>query len=241
MKDNLQDLISHIHGLSDIDTIKIMGTDTETNFAAVSQDQTGKVVIEGSFKQPDPNFKGTFGLPNLVKLKTILGLDEYNEDANIVTKRDGDVAKSIYFENKNKDFNNEYRLMPEDIANTKVGNFIFKGTTWNVTFHPAVESINRLKRQAQANSEVDLFKLKIENNDIKIYFGDPATHNGAFVFHPNVTGTLSSLLKFPVNLVIQVLNMAGDKTMQISERGILEITIDSGIATYRYLIPAQGK
>ena len=35
--------------------------------------------------------------------------------------------------------------------------------------------------------------------------------------------------------------MAGDKTMRISERGILEITIDSGIATYRYLIPAQIK
>jgi hypothetical protein len=29
--------------------------------------------------------------------------------------------------------------------------------------------------------------------------------------------------------------------MRISERGILEITIDSGIATYRYLIPAQTK
>lgn len=241
MKDNLQDLISHIHGLSDIDVIKIMGTDTETNFAAVSQDETGKVVIEGSFKQPEPNFKGTFGLPNLVKLKTILNLDEYGEDANIATKRDNDVAKSIYFENKNKDFNNEYRLMPEEIANTKVGNFIFKGTTWNITFDPAVESINRLKRQAQANSEVDSFKLKIENSDIKIYFGDPATHNGSFVFQSNVTGTLSNILKFPVNLVIQVLNMAGDKTMRISERGILEITIDSGIATYRYLIPAQGK
>jgi hypothetical protein len=241
MKDNLQDLISHIHGLSNIDTIKIMGSDTETNFAAVSQDETGKIVIEGSFKQPDPNFIGIFGLPNLNKLKTILGLDEYNEDANIVTKRDGDIAKSIYFENKNKDFVNEYRLMPEDIANTKVGNFIFKVPAWHVTFDPTVESINRLKRQAQANSEVDNFKIKVENNDIKIYFGDPATHNGAFTFQSNVSGTFNGTLKFPVNLVIQVLNMAGDKTIKIAEKGILEITIDSGIGTYRYLIPAVGK
>jgi hypothetical protein len=29
--------------------------------------------------------------------------------------------------------------------------------------------------------------------------------------------------------------------MRVSEKGILEITIDSGIATYRYLIPAQSK
>lgn len=241
MKDNLQDLISHIHGLSDIDVIKIIGTDAETNFAAIAQDEAGKVVIEGSFKSADPNFKGTFGLPNLVKLKTILSLDDYSEDANVVTKRDGDIAKSIYFENKNKDFNNEYRLMPGEIANTKVGTFKFLNPSWNVTFDPSVEAINRLKRQAQANSEENLFKIKIENNDIKMYFGDPATHNGAFVFHANANGTFNGTLKFPANLIIQILNMAGDKTMKISEKGIIEITIDSGIAIYHYFVLAQGK
>ena len=87
MKDNLQDLISHIHGLSDIDVIKIMGTDTETSFAAVSQDENGKIIIEGSFKNADPEFIGTFGMPNLNKLKTILGFDEYDENSKISTNR----------------------------------------------------------------------------------------------------------------------------------------------------------
>jgi hypothetical protein len=241
MKDNLQDLISHIHGLSDIDVIKIMGTDTETNFAAVAHDDSGKVLVEGSFKDVDSNFKGTFGLPNLVKLKTILSLDDYNEDASIVTKRDEGNAKSIYFENKDKDFNNEYRLMPAEIVNTKVGTYKFLTPPWNVTFNPTVEAINRLKRQSQANSEENLFKVKVENNDIKMYFGDPATHNGAFIFHANVNGTFNGTLKFPANLIIQILNMAGDKTMKIAEKGIIEITIDSGIAVYRYFILAQGK
>lgn len=241
MKDNLQDLISHINGLSDIDTIKIMGTDEETSFATVSYDENGKIVVEGSFKEVDPNFNGVFGLPNLSKLKTILGLDDYQEDATIVTKRDNDIAKSIYFENKSKDFTNEYRLMPADIVSTKIGNILFKTPTYAVTFNPTIDAINKLKRQAQANSEAGLFKIKVENNDLKIYFGDPATHNGMFTFQSNVNGTFNGTLKFPVNLTLQVLNMAGDKTIKIAEKGIIEIVIDSGIAVYRYYILAQGK
>lgn len=241
MKDNLQDLISHIHGLSDIDVIKIMGTDTETNFAAVSQDQNGRIIIEGTFKEPDSEFIGTFGMPNLNKLKTILGFDEYDEKAKISTKRDNNIAKAIHFENKTGDFVNDYRLMAESIVKEKVSTVIFKGATWNIEFNPTVEGISRLKKQQQANSEEQNFKIKIENGDLKIHFGDPATHSGNFVFYPGVTGTISNTLQFPVNLVIQVLSMAGDKTMRIADKGILEITIDSGIAIYRYLIPAVGK
>jgi hypothetical protein len=242
MKDSLQDLVSHIHGLVDIDVIKIMGTAQDTSFAAVSQREDGKIVIEGSLTTPDPEFIGTFGMPNLVKLKTILGFEEYNENANIYTNRDNEgVAKSINFENKNKDFVNSYRLMAESIVVEKVKTVIFKGTTWNIEFAPTVDNIMRLKKQAQANAEENLFKVKVENGDLRIHFGDPATHSGNFVFHSQVSGTLANTLQFPVSLVIQILSMVGNKTMRISERGILEITIDSGIATYRYLVPAHGK
>jgi hypothetical protein len=241
MKDSLQDLISHIHGLSDIDVIKIMGTAQDTSFAAVSQREDGKIVIEGSLSTPDSEFIGTFGMPNLVKLKTILGFEEYDANSNIYTHRDNGIAKSINFENKNKDFTNSYRLMAESIVVEKVKTVIFKGTTWNIEFDPTVDNIMRLKKQAQANAEENLFKVRVENGELRIHFGDPATHSGNFVFHPQVSGTLASTLQFPVNLVIQILSMVGNKTMRISERGILEITIDSGIATYRYLIPAHGK
>ena len=73
MKDNLQDLIEHTHGLGVIDLIKITGTQTETKIAAVAEDKS--VIVEGSFKAPNAEFIGTFGMPNLGKLKTILGFD----------------------------------------------------------------------------------------------------------------------------------------------------------------------
>lgn len=241
MKDNLQDLISHIHGLSDIDLIRIDGTSSETYFAAVCQKDDGKIVIEGKFTVADPEFIGTFGMPNLNKLKTILGFDEYDEHAKVYTSRDDGIAKSINFESKSGDFINNYRLMAEGIVKDKIPKITFKEPPYNVEFEPTVEGISRLKKQAQANSEEQNFKIKLDNGDVKIIFGDPATHNGNFVFYPKVSGAMNYTLQFPVSLTIQVLNMAGNKKMRISERGMLDITIDSGLAIYRYLIPAVGK
>ena len=45
MKDNLQDLIQHTHGLGIINLIKIVGTDKETLVSAVSEDKT--VIVSG--------------------------------------------------------------------------------------------------------------------------------------------------------------------------------------------------
>ena len=47
MRDNLQDLIQHTHGLGCIELIKVSGTDTETTVNAVSDDKT--VIFSGAF------------------------------------------------------------------------------------------------------------------------------------------------------------------------------------------------
>jgi hypothetical protein len=37
------------------------------------------------------------------------------------------------------------------------------------------------------------------------------------------------------------MDLPGEKTVRISDQGATEITVDSGLATYRYLLPAQAK
>jgi hypothetical protein len=37
------------------------------------------------------------------------------------------------------------------------------------------------------------------------------------------------------------MDLPGDKTVRISDKGAAEVTVDSGIASYRYLFPAQTK
>jgi hypothetical protein len=243
MKDNLQDLIQHTHGLNNVELIKITGTDQETQVNAVSEDKT--VIVSGTFKNPNAEFIGTFGMPNLGKLKTILGFDDYDEHAKInVTRvnKDGvDVPSTIHFETKDGSFINDYRLMSKAIVEEKVKTVTFKGTTWNVEFEPTIAGIQRLKKQASANSEQDHFTMTTVNGDLKINFGDPSTHSGNFVFQSGVSGTLNKTWNWPVKVFLSIMDLPGDKTIKIADAGATEITVDSGLATYRYLLPANAK
>lgn len=243
MKDHLLDLIEHTLTVGNMDVIKVTGTDKETKINAVTEGNTA--IIEGIFKTPIADFIGVFGMPNLNKLKTILSFDDYDDKARIFMKRverNGvQTPESIQFETSNSDFINVYRLMNETIVTDKVKTLSFKGATWNVEFNPSVASILRLKKQASANSEEQQFTTKVEGGNLKIYFGDAATHSGNFIFEAGITGSLSHAWQWPVQQVLNILSLSGDKTMKISDQGVAEITVDSGLTVYRYLIPAQSK
>lgn len=243
MKDYLQDLIAHTHGLGNVDLIKVTGTDKDTQINAIAEDKS--VIVSGALKNPVADFIGTFGMPNLGKLKTIVSFDEYDEHAKIsVTKvnKDGvDTPTTIHFETKTGDFVNDYRLMSKAIVEEKVKSVTFKGAAWNVEFEPTVAGIQRLKKQASANSEEEHFTMSTVNGDLKINFGDPSTHSGNFVFQTGVTGSLSKTWNWPVKVFLAIMDLPGDKTIKIADAGATEITVDSGMATYRYLLPANAK
>lgn len=243
MKDHLLDLIQHTHGLGVIELIKIVGTDKETQIAAMAENKS--VVVTGAFKNPIADFIGTFGMPNLAKLKTILSFEEYDEHSKITvnkTKRDNEeVPTTIHFETKSGDFVNDYRLMIKSIVEEKIRTLTFKGATWNVEFEPSVTNILRLKKQASANSEEEHFTMTTVGNDLKINFGDPSTHSGNFVFQSGVKGKLTQPWKWPVKVFTAIMDLPGDKTIKIADQGAVEITVDSGLASYRYLLPAQSK
>jgi hypothetical protein len=243
MKDYLQDLIQHTQGLGNVDLIKVTGTDQETQINAIADDKS--VIVSGTLASPIADFAGVFGMPNLGKLKTILGFDDYDTDAKIsvtTTNRDGvDVPTTIHFETKSGDFVNDYRLMSKAIVEEKVKSVTFKGTTWNVEFEPTIAGIQRLKKQASANSEQEHFTMTTVNGDLKINFGDPSTHSGNFVFQPTVTGSLNKTWNWPVKVFLAIMDLPGDKTVRIADAGATEITVNSGLATYRYLLPANSK
>ena len=243
MKDYLQDLITHTNGLGDVDLIKVSGTDTETHINAISEKKT--VIVSGVLNSPIADFIGVFGMPNLTKLKTVLGFDDYDEHAKISvvrTTRDGvDVPTTIHFETKDGTFVNDYRLMTNSIVEEKVKTVTFKGTTWNVEFEPTIAGIQRLKKQASANSEEEHFTFTTVKGDLKINFGDPSTHSGNFVFQPGVTGSLTKVWNWPVKVFLAIMDLPGDKKVRIADAGATEITVDSGLATYTYLLPANAK
>ena len=240
MKDHLLDLVSHTYDLGCIDLVKIVGAESETTISGLAEDRS--VVVEGQFAGPVAEFIGTFGMPNLSKLKILLNLQEYRENAKLsITKNNTGEPDGINFENATGDFKNNYRFMTTSVINEKLKTVKFKGVNWHIEFEPTVAAIQRLKMQAQANAEETVFQAKTDGGDLKFSFGDHSTHSGSFVFEAGVKGQLKRAWSWPVATVISILSLTGDNIMKISDDGAAMITVNSGIATYNYILPAQSK
>ena len=242
MRDHLLDIVKNTYGLGNIDLVKITGTAEETAIEALAEDRS--VIVQAKTNAPVAEFIGTFGMPNLGKLSTILGIPEYKENAKItLTKQDRNgvqVPVGLHFENAAGDFKNDYRFMSTAVINDQLKNVKMKPVKWNVEVAPTALSIQKLKFQSMAHSDATTFSSKTENGELKFFFGDHSSHAGSFTF-ATTSGTLSKQLNWPVSVVNSILSLPGDKTFKISDEGVACITVDSGLAVYNYMLPAQTK
>lgn len=243
MKDILQDIVAHTHALGFLNIVKVNGDDAQTGIDSMAEDRS--VILQATTKAAQVELKGTFGMPNLNKLDIHLKCPEYKDGASIdvvTAERNGaTIPVGIHFENATKDFKNDYRFMNAEIINEKLKTVKFKGASWDVEVQPTMAAIQRFKLQATANAEETVFTVMTDNGDLKFKFGDASTHAGEFVFQPGITGQLKNEWAWPVAQVLAVLGLNGDKTMRISDQGAMQISVDSGLATYDYILPAQSK
>ena len=243
MKDFLQDLVAHTHSLGFLPLVKVSASNKETAIESMAEDRS--VIVSAKTHTPVESLEGVFGMPNLNKLDIHLKCPEYKENfsIDIVTQeRNGEVIPTgLHFKNGAGDFQNDYRFMNSDIINEKLKTVKFKGAAWTIEFVPSMASIQKLKFQATAHTEETTFQVSTDNNNLVFTFGDASTHAGSFVFQAGVDGKLRQIWSWPVNQVMSILNLTGDKTMRISDVGAMQITVDSGIAEYNYILPAQSK
>ena len=243
MKDYLQDIVLHTHGLGFIDLVKIEGSDEATTLEGLAEDRS--VIVKATFKNTVAEFMGTFGMPNLNKLDLLLKIPVYKDNAKLELlrqERNGtEVPVGIHFENDGGDFKNDYRFMNAEIINEKLKTVKFKGAAWDVEVSPTMASVQRFKMQATANAEETVFTVLTDGTDIKFKFGDASTHAGEFIFATGVTGSLKNEWAWPVQQTLAILSLDGDKVMKFSDQGAMQIQVDSGLATYEYILPAQSK
>lgn len=239
MYSTLRDITSHTFALGIIEVVKITGTEEETVIETMAEDKS--VIVQAKMHQPRPEFIGTFGMPNLSKLNILLGIPEYKEKASITVSTKGELLTGLHFENAAGDFKNDYRFMSAELINEKIKPTKFKGVRWGVDFEPTAAAIQRLKFMSGANSEETTFIAKTEGTDLKFFFGDHSSHSGNFVFQPNVTGSITKGWAWPISVVNNILALPGDKTFKFSDEGAAMITVDSGVAMYNYIMPAQQK
>jgi len=242
MKDILQDVVAHTHALGFLALVKV-SNDNGTVIDSMAEDRS--VILSAETHAPVTEFTGTFGMPNLDKLALHLKNPEYQKDAKIdvvQAERNGETMPThIHFENAAGDFQNDYRFMNKAIIEEKLKTVKFKGAAWNVEITPSVASIARMKLMSAAHTEEPVFNVTTTDENLVFSFGDASTHAGEFVFQHGVEGTLTHTWSWPVAQVQAILGLDGDKTLGISDQGAMQITVDSGLVKYDYILPAQSK
>jgi hypothetical protein len=241
MRDILKDLITHTYALKCIEFVKVTGTENVTKIETIATDKS--LVIIGQTKEPCIELSGTFGMQELNKLNLLLDNPEYKENATIEVIWEVRGGKnqpvSIQFTNNELDCSNKYSLMRSEFIEEKIKKMEFNGATWNSECQPTLSGIARLKLQSAIHNDQDVFIVRVENSDLKISFGNAGTHEGNFVFHKNISGSLKQNWTYPVTRFLSILNLDGEKTIKFSDMGVALITIDTGLSIYNYYIPAQ--
>jgi hypothetical protein len=244
MKDILQDIVAHTNKLGFLNIVKVTGTEDKTLIDSMADDRS--VIMYAETKTPQTDMQGVFGMPQLEKLRYLVDGKEYQEDATIevvTAERNGETLPiGLHFENKDGDFKNDYRFMNQAIIEEKLKTVKFRGVNWHVEVSPTVNAIQRFQFQAGANTEHTTFLAKTDGDKLTFTFGDASSHGGEFVFATGVTGKITKAWTWPVNNVLSILKIAdGNNTkMSFSNDGAMQIELDSGIATYKYIIPANA-
>jgi hypothetical protein len=244
MKDILADIVAHTNKLGFLNIVKITGTEDKTLIDSMAEDRS--VILYAETADPHPDMIGTFGMPQLEKLQYLLNGSEYKDGAKIevtVADRNGEtIPVGLHFENKDGDFKNDYRFMNQAIIEEKLKTVKFRGAKWEVEVSPALNAIQRFQFQAGANTEHTTFLAKTDSDILKFTFGDQSTHGGEFTFATGITGKLTKTWAYPVNAVLSILKAAdvNNTVMSFSDSGAMQITLDSGLATYKYIVPAQA-
>ena len=244
MKSILQDIVAHTNKLGFLNIVKVTGTEDKTLIDSMADDRS--VVMYAETTTPHPDMVGTYGMPQLEKLRYLLDGKEYQEGAKIevvMGERNGEtIPVGLHFENKDGDFKNDYRFMNQDVINEKLKKSTFRGVNWHVEVSPTMAAVQRFQFQAGANTEHTTFLAKTDGGNLKFIFGDMSSHGGEFIFAQGVTGNLNKGWTWPVASVLAILKIAdaNNAMLSFSNDGAMQITLDSGIATYKYIIPAQA-
>jgi hypothetical protein len=243
IKDIFQDIVKHTHSLGFLELVKLTGVDDHTKIDSIKADN--RVIMLGKTNDPFLDEDEVVGIGQLGKLKYLLDCVEYKEDPKIKFTKDvrngEDIIVAVHFENAQGDFKNDFSFMSKQIINEKIKNASFKtAIKWDVELEPSMQSIQRFVFQAQTNPECLTFLPKVENGKLIFVFGDKSTHNGEFVFANGILGKLTKDHTWPIAEVLAILKISDNNTckISISDQGALKISLESGLASYDYIIPA---
>ena len=244
-RDVVQDIVKHTAGLGFISAVKVSGTDSETILDAMDADRT--VILKAKLHNVESEFAGEFGLGNLGFLSGVSSLPNYQDDTatvEVVSRDRNGVSSPDHLLFKDAEGNKDtYRFMSKEIIEQTLQTVKFKGVAWDVTFEPTKQKVSELQQIAGIYGGIQPnFTVKTEDGDLIITVGaSDGSFTGKRTFAKNVDGEIKEGFAWPLAQVLAILKlgMSGSCVMSISSKGALQITVDSGIGQYDYILPAQ--
>lgn len=263
MLSQLRDLVKHTTNLG-IDIIKLTG-DEDGNIKIEGMDTDKSIVVKGTFLKQLPEFEGTSGLGNLdwlsgyvniykeksdkviVKRNTrSFSVEAKDDDGNTLTDSNGniifneveeDIVEEIHFTRKTPKMKNIYRVVDRRQIPEQ---YNFLGADWDVVIQPSRQSIEMLGQQASIGF-TSFFGVKTVNDVLYLTFGDNA--QAEIEFAQGVEGELTKPWIWDISKVLSVLKFADTATCTMSflDKGALQITLNTGIGEYNYIMPAKAR
>lgn len=264
MLSQLRDLVKHTSNLG-VDIIKLTG-DEDGNIKIEGMDADKSLVIKGKFLKQLPEFKGVSGLGNLdwlsgyvniykekddkvvIKrnLRTV-SIETKDDDGTTLTDSNGniiynkieeEVIEEICFSRKTPAVKNSYRVVDRRVIPEQ---YNFHGADWDVVIIPTKQAIDMLSQQAAIGFETS-FGVKTNNRILFLTFGDSSSL-GEFEFATDVEGELLKPWIWDIAKVLSVLKFAENAECKMSflDKGALQITLNTGIGEYNYIMPAKAR
>lgn len=242
MRDYLVDIIKHTLPLGAFDALRIDGDTSETSVSATEVNRL--LVLRAKLNKPLKDLEGTFGIPNIGLLNTILSIPEYEKDAKIAMNYKDDngtqVPFNIHFENENGDFKNDFRLIGKKVIDSKEPTTKMLIDKWPVSFEPSVSAMQRYKYQLSANPDEKTAEFTVKDGAVKASLGDNTSNSGSYEFHSGVDNKLNYGVSVSSGFLASIFTLTGDKTINIGDFGMM-VTVNSGLATYNYVLPTISK
>jgi hypothetical protein len=251
MRETIQDIVKHTGGLGFIETVKITGTDSETLVEAMDNERT--VIVKGKLLTVEPDLKGEFGMSHLSLLQGLVNNALFKaDDATIEVKRRERkgvmTPEEISFTGLKGKTAGTYRLMAADLIPDQAK---FLGAQWDVEVDPSASKLKELQALAGLYSQFENFfmvktvKTDEGKNELRFYIGDEGSsmHRAFLTIGDDVEGNLGGDLHWPIDKVLRILKLGADENLklQFSSRGALQITMTSGSAEYKFILPARKK
>lgn len=234
LRDALRDLANTISGI-DFDCIAVSREDRGEGFRVYMEAYTSDkaLVMRAVTKGDIPEITGRFGLGNLGMLQGLLNLKTYSTDCTKIGVNDNNgTVKSLTFQSDEAQTN--FLVLAERYIPPQPR---FTDQPYDVSVVPSAAKVNELKSFSGVFKALTAAVTPYtEDNSLHFYVGEKNknNHTGSLQFS-KTEGELAQGYSYPIERVLQALNRvssAESKTMGITKTGMLNVTIDTGIAIY---------